>query len=51
MGFFVLMNLQMQIRQQQSTVQMLEKLRKAKRCNQADIDQAKRRLALRHMDR
>ena len=43
--FFVSMNLQIQIRQQQSTVQMLEKLLKAKRCSQAEVDQAKRRLA------
>lgn len=39
------MNLQIQIRQQQSTVQMLEKLLTAKRCSQAEVDQAKRRLA------
>lgn len=44
-GFFVSMNLQTQIRQQQSTVQMLEKLLKAKRCSQVEVDQAKRRLA------
>lgn len=39
------MNLQTQIRQQQSTVQMLEKLLKAKRCSQTELDQAKRRLS------
>lgn len=38
------MNLQTQIQQQQSTVQMLEKLFKAKRCSEADLDQARRRL-------
>lgn len=38
------MNLQTQIRQQQSTVQMLEKLLKAKRCSQTELDQAQRRL-------
>ena len=38
------MNLQTQIRQQQSTVQMLEKLLRARRCSQDDVDQAKRRL-------
>lgn len=43
-GFFVSMNLQTQIRQQQSTVQMLEKLLRAKRCSQDEVDQAKRRL-------
>jgi hypothetical protein len=38
------MNLQTHIRQQQSTVQMLEKLLRAKRCSQDEVDQAKRRL-------
>lgn len=38
------MNLQTQIRQQQSTVQMLEKLLKVKRCSQEQVDQAQRRL-------
>lgn len=38
------MNLQTQIRQQQSTVQMLEKLLKARRCSQDEYDKAKRRL-------
>lgn len=39
------MNLQTQISQQQATVRSLEKLLGAKRCTQAELDQAKRRLA------
>ncbi|GAB3767753.1 hypothetical protein GCM10028818_01120 [Spirosoma horti] len=39
------MNLQTQIRQQQSSVQMLEKLVKARRASQAELDRAKSRLA------
>jgi len=39
------MNLQMQIRQQQSSVQMLEKLVKAKRASPSELTQAKSRLA------
>jgi hypothetical protein len=38
------MTLQTQIRQQLATVRSLEKLMKAKRCSQAEVDQAKRRL-------
>ncbi|MCK8492905.1 hypothetical protein M0L20_13640 [Spirosoma sp. RP8] len=39
------MNLQTQISQQQATIRSLEKLLGAKRCTQAELDQAKRKLA------
>ena len=45
MSFFVSMNLETQISQQQASIKILEMLVRAGRCTTDELDQAKRRLA------